>query len=230
MQIKYLIIVILSIFINPVFGQHADLEIKIANYKYEIGKSSLAFDLEFTNNSRDTLILIKPFNHFFDKHYQFESNEYPQLNSAPYKVKISINKKCKDGEVERMIPNQGSEKYLQNVDLFILYPKESKKFSEVRLEIDDIVFCDKRTYFLDILYKPEVIKARLDSASDIDILISQLKKTQDEIERVTKKHNLKNISLSSQIYELTKKSNEIKEISKIDDLSTNSERIVLEQK
>jgi len=230
MQVKYWIIVSLFIFTDSVFGQHADLEMKIVNYKYEMGGSSLAFDLEFTNNSDDTLILIKPFHYFFDKHYQFESDEYPQLNSAPYKVKIGINKKCKNGEVIRMVPNQGREKYLQNADLFRLYPKESKKFNEIKLEIDDISFCDKRIYVLDILYKPEVIKASLDSTSDIDSLISQLKRIQNEIEIAAKKHNFKNILLSGQISELTKKSNEIKEISKIDNLSVHSDKIVLEQK
>lgn len=134
------------------FGQKNTIELNIKKAVYEIGTSTITIDLEFINNSLDTVYLIKPQNIFFDKHYDFSVINYPQLSSYPYTIKIESNKKCTEETGARVVQNLMGEKTIDNDEILIINPNDKKTVNDIKIEYDYIKFCNIEKYTVKIFY------------------------------------------------------------------------------
>lgn len=181
---KHTLTLLLLTFISTcyLFGQQNAIELKIKKAVYEIETSSLTIDLEFKNTSSDTLYLIKPQNTFFDKHYQFDVIDYPQLSAYPYSIIIESNNKCSEESIVRMIQNLNGEKSIDNDDIFIIYPREKKVFKNIIIEYEDIKFCNIGKYSVKILYNFKLESTTLPLTENDKKIIYQLNKMGNKIE------------------------------------------------
>lgn len=188
MTLKLNSCIIALLFCNSfLYGQKSLVDIKIIQPKYKRGTSELLFNLEFVNNSKDTLTLIKPLSIFFDRHFEFNVYDYPQLSAAPYKADIELKGECLDEEMIRESGNLVGEKQLTENDLFILYPKQSKTFKDIKLEIENIQFCSSGEYRLKIAYLPQLNQKVSAGTTITDKLILPLTKIANKLEsKVTK--------------------------------------------
>jgi hypothetical protein len=139
-------ILIISILYNLLlFGQQQSLEMKITRSIYEVGKSSLTIDLEFINKSSDTLYILKPINKFFNKGFVLEVNNYPQLNTVPYTIKIESNIKCPYENVYGPDVHYMGEKKIDSEEILIIKPYEKIAYNNIQFDYIK-KFCDAGEY------------------------------------------------------------------------------------
>jgi len=200
---KYIVLILVAISHFITIAQESKLlEFVISDASYSVGDSIFEFQLQVINKSQETVTILNPYPYFFDKHYNFNVDTYANLkNQKPYTIIISKNKKCKNNEVYRIVPNLGELRKLTAKDIVEIAANKTVNLGKIKIDLEEENFCKKREYKISISYNLELIDVYENSIQLLKEENKKIKLIESNVNKILVDNNLTSISF----YESSKK-------------------------
>jgi len=162
-----------------------EISITIDKATYKSKEAFISLDLTFKNNTDQTLYVLRPKASFFVNHYDTDNKlQYHGLDSAPFSLDISSNRRCKTSENDYIqIALEGYQIRLLS-ELIELEPNTSESFKNINIERYDGVFCKNRSFSLKLTYTPDFFIMDNASLKEIKEKYAFIKKETDELNRI----------------------------------------------